>query len=304
MDAHFLVIGEALIDIVARHAENPVEHVGGSPANVAVGLARLDHAVRFNTCLGDDARGERIRTHLRHRGVEVLDGAHDHPTSTARADIDETGAASYIFALYWDPGHIQIPASVEHVHTGSIAAVLEPGGTEILDALSRAREQATVSYDPNFRPTIMLDVDGARARIEEVIALSDVVKASSDDVALLYPELSLDEVLDRWFTLGPALAVITMASEGVTYRLAGEPESIIEPAPDTIVVDTVGAGDSFMAGLISGLTAQQLLGGPAARERLRAATVAQVAPAIARGSRCGAMTVAHAGAYAPSLDEL
>lgn len=303
MDAQFLVIGEALIDIVARHAESPVEHVGGSPANVAVGLARLDNAVRFNTCLGDDARGERIRTHLRHRGVHVIDGTDDHPTSTAQANIDESGAASYVFNLFWDPGHIELPESVGHIHTGSIAAVLEPGGTEILDALDRGRAQATVSYDPNFRSSIMGDVDAAKARIEDVIGRSDVVKASSDDVAIMYPDLSLEQVLAHWIDLGPALAVITRAEDGVTFQIAGA-EPVTRPAPPTTVVDTVGAGDSFMAGLVSGLHTLGLLGSPEARERLYAASPADVEPAIERGALCGAMTVSRAGAYAPSLDEL
>lgn len=302
--AQFLVIGEALIDIVARHAETPVEHVGGSPANVAVGLARLDHQVRFATCLGEDARGDRIRQHLAHRGVEVVDGSGDYPTSTAQAILDETGAASYVFDLYWDPGHIDLPPQVHHIHTGSIAAVLEPGGSQILDALDRGRSQATVSYDPNFRPSIMGDLDAARSRIEAVIARADVVKASSDDVAIMYPELTLEQVMQRWTALGPALAVVTRAEDGVSYRLAGMDEMVTRAAPPTVVVDTVGAGDSFMAGLVSGLAAAGLLGGPDARVRLASAHPEQVEPAIERGARCGAITVSRAGAYAPSLDEL
>jgi len=304
MDPQFLVIGEALIDIVARHGESAVEHVGGSPANVAVGLARLDHPVLFVTCLGDDERGDRIRTHLKHRSVAIVDGTDDYPTSTAQANIDESGAASYEFNLFWDPGFIELPTSVHHIHTGSIAAVLDPGGTEILGALDRGRGQATVSYDPNFRPSIMGDIAAAIARIEDVMGRSDVVKASSDDIAIMYPDLSLEEVIARWLDLGPALAVITRAEAGVSYRTRADSEVVTRPAPPTTVVDTVGAGDSFMAGLISGLTASGLLGGPEARERLHTALAADVESAIARGAACGAMTVARAGAYAPSLDEL
>jgi len=304
MDGQFLVIGEALIDIVARHAENPVEHVGGSPANVAVGLARLDNRVIFATCLGEDTRGDRIRKHLQARGVSVLDGGDEHPTSTAQANIDAGGAATYVFDLHWDPGRIEIGPRVSHIHTGSIAAVLEPGGTAVVDALMRGRAQATISYDPNFRPSIMGDVAAATARIEEIIALSDVVKASSDDMALMYPDLSIEGVLKKWGDLGPAVTVATLAEAGVMYRITRTGEVSSRPAPPTHVVDTVGAGDSFMSGLISGLSTAGLIGGVDARGRLATAGPGQLDPAIERGALCGAMTVSRAGAYAPSLDEL
>ena len=99
----FLVIGEALIDIAQRYAENPVEHVGGSPANVAVGLARLDNTVQFATCLGDDARGEYPFASFApqcHRHLKPTERA----TSTAQANIDEGGAATYLFDITWGPG--------------------------------------------------------------------------------------------------------------------------------------------------------------------------------------------------------
>ena len=300
----FLIIGEALIDIVQRYAENPVEHVGGSPANVAVGVARLDNTVKFATCLGDDARGDRIRAHLTRRGVQVVTDPTETHTSTALANIDETGAATYNFDLNWDPGTIELTSDIGHIHTGSIGAVLLPGTDDVVAALQRGSTQATISYDPNVRPTIMGDLDKVRAQIESIIGYSDVVKASSDDIELLYPDLSLEAVLTRWGNLGPGLTVATRAADGVSFRLTGTGEFVTLAAPPTRVVDTVGAGDSFMAGLLSGLSDAGLLGGPEARDRLGRATMAQVTPAIARGSRCGAITVSRAGAYAPSLDEL
>ncbi len=300
----FLLIGEALIDIVQRYAENPVEHVGGSPANVAVGLARLDNTVEFATCLGDDARGERIRSHLARRGVTIISKPSEHPTSTAQANIDETGAASYIFDIYWDPGVIEVGEETGHIHTGSIGAVLLPGTDDVVKALQSGREQATVSYDPNVRPTIMGEIDKVRKQIESIIGYSDVVKASSDDLELLYPDLTIEEVLTRWGTLGPSLTVATRAADGVSFRLTRTGEFVTLAAPPTRVVDTVGAGDSFMAGLLSGLSSAGLIGGTEARDQLHKATIADVTPAIQRGSRCGAITVSHAGAYAPSLDEL
>mgnify|MGYP000595500843 CR=1 FL=1 len=300
----YLVIGEALIDIVARHAETPVEHVGGSPANVAVGLARLDNKVTFATCLGEDARGERIRRHLTRHSIQVVDDEGEDPTSTAVANIDQSGAATYEFDIRWAPGPVKIGPEVGHLHTGSIAAVLDPGAADVATALEAGREQATTSYDPNFRPSIMGNTAAAIARIESIIPLADVVKASSDDLATMYPDDSVEDVLARWCDLGPALVVITKAEHGVSFRVRSTGEVRELPAPATTVVDTVGAGDSFMAGLISGLASAGLLGGPEARMQLQQANADAITPAIERGGRCGAMTVARAGAYAPSLDEL
>ena len=156
---------------------------------------------------------------------------------------------------------------------------------------------------PNIRPAIMGDLDEIRADVEGLIPIIDVVKASSEDLGLLYPDLSIEEVIDAWLDLGPALVVITRGADGVTYRTrTGEFASFPTLAP--VVVDTVGAGDSFMAGLISGLLSLGMLGGPEARDALASADSDAVRPAIHRGLATSAVTVGYAGAYAPSLDEL
>ena len=155
-----------------------------------------------------------------------------------------------------------------------------------------------------FNAPLLLLADDARAQIERVIRSADVVKASSDDLDLLYPGQAVEDVLAQWGDLGPALTVATLGAEGVTYRVTGTGEYVSVPAPDSPVVDTVGAGDSFMAGLISGLAVAGFLGGPTERAALQAADAAAVAAAIERGNRCGTITVSRAGAYAPSLDEL
>ncbi len=301
----FLVVGEALMDIVRRPGTAPVEHVGGSPANVAIGLARLGHKVLLATALGADARGDIVRSHLEGNGVTVDNGLDNgQPTSTAIATLDERGAATYEFDLHWEPGTVAIAEGTGHLHTGSIAAVIQPGAGDVVEAIERGRATATVSYDPNVRPSIMGDLDAARAQIERVIRSADVVKASSDDLDLLYPGQAVEDVLAQWGDLGPALTVATLGAEGVTYRVTGTGEYVSVPAPDSPVVDTVGAGDSFMAGLISGLAVAGFLGGPTERAALQAADAAAVAAAIERGNRCGTITVSRAGAYAPSLDEL
>ena len=300
-----LVVGESLVDIVTDADGETAEHVGGSPANVAVGLARLDHPVDFATTLGQDPRGERIAAHLGRHGVAVVAASHgDDPTSTAVATLDATGAATYEFDLYWNLPHLQLPEATGHLHTGSIGAVLPPGSSHVLEALEAAREVGTVSYDPNIRPGIMGDLDTVRATVEQIVRLSDVVKASEEDLALLYAGQSPQEVMAHFVGLGTGLAVVTQGADGVRYRVAADPRVAHAPTRAERVVDTVGAGDSFMAGLISGLLVTGLLGDPGARRRLREATLEDVRSAVERGLATSGVTVGRAGAYAPSLDEL
>lgn len=305
MKPRLLVVGEALVDIVVDQAGDTAEHVGGSPANVAVGLARLDHPVDFATWLGRDARGRRIVDQLEDHGVHLLpESLGGSPTSTALATLDASGAATYEFDLYWELPAFAIPPGTGHVHTGSIGTVLQPGAESVTAALVAVRDHGTVSYDPNIRPSIMGDLEAVRVRVEELVALSDVVKASEDDLALLYRDRSIDEVMDHWLGLGALLAVVTLGGDGTTYRVTGSSGSARAATMAQHVVDTVGAGDSFMAGLISGLVVAGLLGDPAARDRLREATLDDVRPAIDRGLATSGVTVGRAGAYAPTLGEL
>ena len=303
--APVVVIGELLVDIVHTPDGQTAEHVGGSPANVALGLARLGHDTWFATLVGTDERGVRCREHVEAGGVQLLPGSSspDHPTSTAAATIDESGAATYVFDLHWNLPPVQLPPGTGHVHIGSIGTTLTPGDAEVTDAVHRVRAAGTVSYDPNMRPTIMGSPDAVRPRVEELVALSDVVKCSEDDIEWLYPGDSPSQVMARWAGLGAALTVVTLGPRGVTWRAADGAEDG-EPAQDVTVVDTVGAGDSFMAGLVSGLLDDGLLGSTGARERLRAAGLAEVRPAIDRALATSGVTVRHAGAYAPTRQEI
>jgi fructokinase len=300
-----LVVGETLVDIVHTPDGLVEEHVGGSPANVAMGLARLGHDTVLATSLGQDDHGIRCRGHVTDRGVSIenLDTGH-HPTSTAVATLDDSGAAEYEFDLHWDLRPVDRLDRFAHVHTGSIAATLTPGAAVVADTLSTARAHATISYDPNARPSIMGDADDVRPQIEELIALSDVVKASDDDVEWLYPGRALPDVMADWGRMGPGLVVVTRGRDGVIYRVTASGESAEAPARVDRVVDTVGAGDSFMAGLVSGLLDAGLLGDVAARARLVAATLDDVTGAINRAMGTSAITVVHAGAYAPTRTEL
>lgn len=308
MTVHTLVIGESLIDVVRQSDGTSQDHVGGSPANVSVGLARLGHEVSFSTFVGDDERGAKITSYLAAEGVSLARGSIGrHPSSVATSTLDATGAATYSFDLAWElPELPELPSleGLAHVHTGSIAATLEPGASAVLTAIQDARPIATISYDPNARPSLMGDPHEVRAKIEQLIGLSDVVKASDEDIAWLYDGAAIPDVLRLWGQLGPPLTVVTRGDRGavVALSITGELTSI--DAPPVAVVDTVGAGDSFMAGLLSGLMDAGLLGGVEARERLRSASLAAVRPAVDRALTCAAVTVSRAGANPPRRAEL
>jgi len=300
-----LVIGESLIDIVHRPDGSSQEHVGGSPANVAIGLARLGHDVTLATMIGQDERGARIASLLHDELVRLTEGSiGQRRTSVATSTLDATGAATYSFDLAWQVAEGQPLDGLAHVHTGSIAATLEPGASAVLTTVQRARPHATISYDPNARPSLMGDPHEVRAKMEQLIGLSDVVKASDEDIAWLYDGAPAPEVLRLWGQLGPSLMVMTRGDKGVTIWLSSSGELTSADAPAVEVVDTVGAGDSFMAGLLSGLLEAGLLGDVPARERLRAAALADVRPAIDRALACAAITVSRPGADPPHLTHL
>jgi fructokinase len=303
---HTLVIGEALVDAVTTPGGATEEHVGGSPANVAFGLAALDHPVDLATWIATDERGRRIEDVCRERGVALTAGSQGAPfTSVAYATLDDTGAATYVFDLEWQVASVPGLTAYGHVHTGSIGAVLEPGGSQVREILTVARGLgATVSYDPNARPALMGLPEQARRTIEESIRLADLVKVSDEDIAWLCPGESEDDVLRGWAKLGPSVIVMTRGGEGAVVRVSRTGEQQALPAPHVDVVDTVGAGDSFMAGLVSGLLDAGLLGGPESRARLQQAGLADVLPAVERALATGALTVGRAGAHAPTRSDL
>jgi fructokinase len=300
-----LVIGESLIDIVHRPDGSAREHVGGSPANVAVGLARLGHEVTLATMLGRDDRGAKIADLLHAEGVSLSqDSLAGRSTSVATSTLNATGEATYSFDLTWELNQDQPLQGLAHVHTGSVAATLEPGASAVLSTLEKARRSATISYDPNARPALMGDPHEVRAKIEALIGLSDVVKASDEDITWLYDGAPLSDILRLWALLGPELVVVTRGDKGAVIGLTLTGELASVDAPVVQVADTVGAGDSFMAGLLSGLLDAGFLGGLQARERLRSASLADVRPAVDRALACAAITVSREGADPPRRAEL
>ncbi|PPG90675.1 carbohydrate kinase [Rathayibacter rathayi] len=289
-----LVIGEALIDIVERDG-SATEHVGGSPANVALTLARLGRSATLVTDIADDERGRRIRTHLEASGVDVQYGDAAR-TSTARAVLTADGSARYVFDLAWNPPAAD-PSGAAHVHTGSIAIFLEPGGSAVLALLEALPAGVTASVDANIRPALVGDHAGALARFERVAAACEIVKLSDEDAEWLYPTMQLDEVLSRLLALGSQLAVVTRGAEGLL--LASTLTRVTVPAARIVVADTIGAGDSAMGAILDEAFRQGLgaangpvLDGPALH-------------AIGRhAAHVAGITTSRPGANPPTRDEL
>ncbi|MEW1807843.1 carbohydrate kinase [Pseudarthrobacter sp. NPDC080039] len=303
------VIGEGLVDVVQR-ASGIQAHVGGSPLNVAVGLARLDHPVQFVGRYGRDAYGDSVAAHLRSSSVMLPLPPDELPTSVATALIDDDGAATYTFDLAWElPGLADrlgfMLQGTTLLHTGSIATMLEPGAAEVLAAVEHAHPSATISFDPNCRPSIITDVDYARQQAEKFVVLSDVVKASDEDLAWLYPGQDVLDSARKWLALGgdegPAMVVVTRGAEG-PWGVCRAGEASV-PAPKVDVADTVGAGDSFMAALLSGLVDREL-DGAQNRQDLRELPVEGLAELLEHAARAAAVTVSRPGANPPTRTEL
>ncbi|NEC22481.1 carbohydrate kinase family protein, partial [Streptomyces parvus] len=262
-----LVIGECVADIVRQPDRADRVHPGGSPANVAYGLARLGHHPTLLTQLGADDHGWLIRDRLTAAGVEVRTDDATGPTPSAVVTLDGQGHATYAFDVGWTLGPVPLDRAPGHVHTGSIAAVVEPGAATVLTALESLRAAATVSYDPNVRPALMGEHARSVARVERCVALSDVVKASDEDLRWLHPDQEPERVAERWLAACPAFVLVTRGGAGAFALFPGGRITIDAPAVE--VADTVGAGDAFMSGTLHALAAHGLLG-PDGRDRLRA----------------------------------
>ncbi|WP_298741992.1 carbohydrate kinase family protein [Microbacterium lacticum] len=281
-----LVIGEALIDVVESESLS-TEHVGGSPANVALGLGRQGLRVALLSQLGEDRRGAAIADHLNRSHVLVLPQSYVlEKTSTAVARIASDGHADYEFDIAWRNAFRSLPIDAPLVHIGSVASFLEPGASEIRRLLQH-HPPKTLTYDPNIRPALMPPHKAAVAVFEETAAMANLVKMSDEDAAWLYPNKSADDVVDNVLALGAQLAAITLGSEGAI--VASHATRVTIPALKVRAVDTIGAGDTFMTSLISSMSTANLdLTDPAALHRIGE-----------DAARAAAITVSRAGADLP-----
>lgn len=296
-----LVVGECVADIVRLPDRADRVHPGGSPANVAHGLARLGHRVTLLTQLGPDGNGRLVRDHLTSAGVTVRTDGSAARTPSAVVTLDGAGQASYAFDIAWTLAPVAVAPAPGHVHTGSIGAVTEPGSATVLDIVRAARGTATVSYDPNVRPGLMGDHAAAVRRVEEYVGLSDLVKASDEDLAWLYPGKEPERAAARWLERGPAVVFVTRGGDGALAVLPGG--RITVKAAPVDVVDTVGAGDAFMSGTLHALAAHGLLGA-GARDLLHSVDRDTVADVLRHAVASAAVAVSRAGSGPPDAPEL
>ena len=266
------VIGEALIDLVPHGDPGAFRGVfrarpGGSPFNVAIGLARLGHRTSLMARLADNTFGRILREHAAAEGIDLTCAPHAiEPTTLAIVSVDLDAQASYDFYLegtadwQWTTAETtRLPADTAVLHFGSLASWTGPGDERIHAATSELhqRGQVLISYDPNVRPMLLGEPARARHLIERGVTAAHIVKASREDVEWLYPGTGIEHVSARWADLGALLVVITDGAHGAhAFRTAAAP--VHRPGRRVAVVDTVGAGDAFTAGLLSALVRRGL----------------------------------------------
>ncbi|MCW2848747.1 MAG: carbohydrate kinase [Marmoricola sp.] len=248
-----LVAGEALVDVVVDSDGDSSETPGGSPLNVAVGLARLEVPATLISQVGHDERGGVVVQHVTGSGAEIVAvPTSSGRTSVATAHLNQSGAASYDFDLEWSLPRQELPPC-HALHVGSLGTLLEPGRDSVLDLVEQACARDTfVSFDANLRETFVDDRDVARRQVVDLAARCTLVKLSDEDADLLDPGSDPDDFA-RALLRGERtrLVLLTRGSDGAT---AFTPEGEFGARPrQTEVVDTVGAGDAFMAATLAQL---------------------------------------------------
>jgi fructokinase len=301
----FLVVGESLVDIVVpagggdRH-----DAVGGSCLNVAVGLSRLDVPTTLMTRIGEDRLGEMIVDHVHASAVQLSEGSvvPGGVTSTATAHLDEQHTATYDFEIVWDLPTQALPDGTTGLHVGSLGSALTPGRAAVVDLVRQSVDaDVFVSYDPNIRPFFLDDAARAWHEVLEIAGGTRLLKLSDEDLRLLRPDDAEDDVCRQLLSSGRTeLVVLTRGEKGAKAFTDG---AVIDvPAPATDVVDTVGAGDSFMAATLAMLNDWGVLtGGEGALSALDDDRV----ELLVRGAiTAAAITCSRRGANPPRRPEL
>lgn len=297
-DSSVLVVGESLVDLTRQPDGAESVRAGGSPLNIAVGLARLEIPTTLATQVGDDEHGDLLRDHVDASDVDLRSlPPHRAESSTALAQLDPAGMATYDFELAWDPSELPTPDGFALVHVGSIGSALPPGADAVAGLAADAHERGiAVSLDPNVRPAITSDLAEVRRRFTSVAAVARVCKLSDQDADLLYPGEAPEAVAERVLELGDTrLVAVTFGHAGAI--LVSRDAAVRVPAVTTTVVDTIGAGDSFMSALLAGLSHQDWL----ARKSYTADELARLAELACTAA---AITCSRDGADPPYLPEL
>jgi fructokinase len=327
-----LVVGECLADLAPASTGAPADRTGatgkvgawarqlvampgGGPANIAVGLVRLGVPTAFAGRFSRAGFGPWLRSYLVANGLDLaLSVDADEEATLALVTLDGQGRASYTFYgpgtadWQWDATELPDLAAAASadlgicaVHTGSIALTLEPGAGVLAKWLAGLRRgnRVLVSFDPNMRPSLVGDLSAYRERLPGVISSSHIVKASDEDLEVLYPGATAGEIADRWLSAGVSLVVITEGALGATAFHQNGARAHAAPPPIE-VVDTIGAGDSFSAGLLAYFAKNGFLE-PAALTTL---SEGHLHDAIAQAVSASALTCTRPGADPPTEQEL
>ncbi len=317
----FLCCGDALFDMFASEAPgssvNLSGHVGGSPMNVATGLARFGHHSRYFTKLSSDLFGQRMRGHFEANNIDVsLSLATDLNTTLAIVETQADGSAAYVF--YTDNtadvsiAESELPASladeIRIVHFGSYSTAVSPTSDALMALAARESKNRLISYDPNLRPSIEPDVEKWRSVFDGFARSATVIKASDEDISTLLGKNREDQFVSDCFERGAELVFITRGPDGASgFSAAGEVSNVGGVAVD--VVDTVGAGDTFQAAVLHWLVAENHLAQQAAgtesdtNESMIHGTV-DLAACMNFAVRAAAVTCTRSGADLPTLDEV
>ncbi len=305
----FVVCGEALYDVFTLEETDRGftmdARIGGSPFNVAIGLARLGCDVAFCAGLSSDPLGRRLERHLEAEGVDTRYVVRkDNPTTLALVALGGGGEPHYSFYGHAAADRAVTPAdlpalpeTVQAIHFGSFSLAVEPSGASFLELARRAAEKL-VSFDPNIRLNVEPDAALWRQRTETFTQIAALVKVSVEDLNILFPEETPEGVVARWHANGVQLVVVTRGSEGALVSLRGEVFEV--PGRRVETVDTVGAGDTYQAALLCGL--ERL--GKASRAGLVALSMAECRRLVDFAGTAAAITCTRRGADMPHAAEV
>lgn len=306
-----LCCGEALIDMIpaptAGGQEGFVPHTGGAVFNTAIALGRLGVRTGLLTGLSTDRFGQQLAEALADSHVDSsLAVLSERPTTLAFLRLAE-GHATYSFFDENSAGRMlapedmpALPAEVTSLFFGGISLACEPGADAYAALLAREAGGRVVMLDPNIRPGFIRDIDRYRLRLGRMLAQADIVKVSDEDLNWIEPApISMKEKVQALLKAGPAIVILTRGSEGATGILAGGAEVQV-PAATAKISDTVGAGDTFNAGVLAKLSEMDQL----RKADLRALSPDALREALTHGAKAAAVTVARVGANPPWAGEL
>jgi len=299
-----LCAGESLIDMVPEGgAFRPL--VGGAVYNTAIALGRLGVPSAYLWPISRDPFGEMLLRPLAEAGVDTgLCPRSDRPTTLAFVTLTG-GEARYSFYDEGSAGRMlapadlpRIPDTVSALFIGGISLVPDPCGAAVEALVDRLRDRVPVMIDPNIRPFFIADPEAYRARLDRLIGKADLLKLSADDLEWLMPGKTFAEAAAHYLSHGVRAVFQTGGAEGATAHWRDAPVSA--PALRVEVADTIGAGDTFNAGVLASLHQS----GALSREGLARLTPDQLAAALAMGTRTAAITVSRPGANPPWAHEL